>query len=133
MGDNRISMAQPIQRGFTYEVRLYVSIPLAWATLLKAASKHHYDLRCNEAGHHGVINGLYNTACDSEWPSVYPVAWSDLDLTTKVCEQLEYHTSDHELVRAIRAWLRATMDAIAHQRNACMELPETYRPDEDPT
>ena len=133
MGDNRISMTQPIQRGFTYEVRLYVSISLAWATVLKAASKHHYDLRCNEAGHHGVINGLFNTACDSEWPSVYPVTWSDLDLTTKVCEQLEYHTTDHELVRAIRAWLRKTMDAIAHQRNACMELPETYRPDEDPT
>jgi hypothetical protein len=117
----------PILRGFRYEVGLYVSIPLAWATLLKAASKHHYDLRCNEAGQHGVINGLFNTACDSEYPSVYPVTWSDLDLTTKVAEQLEYHTSDHALIRAIRAWLRTTMDTIAHQRNVCMELKDTYR------
>jgi len=118
-----VSAGAPIQRGFTYEVHLNVSIPIAWATLLKQAAKHHYDYKCNEAGDHGVINGLYNTACDSEWPSCYPVTWSDLDLTTKVAEQLEYHTQDHGLVRAIRAWLRATMDAIAHQRTACMELP----------
>ena len=125
----------PIQRGFRYEVSLYVSIPLAWATVLKAASKHHYDHRCKAEGDHGVINGLFNTACDSEWPSIYPVTWSDLDITTKVAEQLEYHTTDHELVRAIRAWLRETKDAIANQRNACMELPGTRRPDdnEDPT
>ena len=114
----------PIQRGFKYEVSLYVSIPLAWATLLKAASKHHYDLRCNEAGDHGVINGLFNTALDSAFPSIYPVTWSDLDLTTKVAEQLEYHTSDHVAIRAIRIWLRETMAMIAHQRNVCMELPE---------
>ena len=123
----------PIQRGFRYEVSLYVSIPLAWATVLKDSSKHHYDLRCNEAGHHGVINGLFNTACDSEYPSIYPVTWRDLDLTTKVAEQLEYHTTDHVMIRAIRAWLRATMDAIANQRNVCMELPGTHQPDEDPT
>ena len=113
----------PIQRGFRYEVSLCVSIPLAWATLLKETSKHHYDLRCNEAGHHGVINGLHNTACDSEYPSSYPVTWSDLDLTTKVAEQLEYHTNDHALIRAIRAWLRETMNAIAHQHKVCRELP----------
>ena len=113
----------PIQRGFEYEVKLAVSIPLAWATLLKEASKHHYDLRCNEAGHHGVINGLFNTAQGSEWPSTYPVTWSDLDLTTKVAEQLEYHTHDHVLIHAIRAWLRATMDAIEAQRQLCLKLP----------
>jgi len=117
----------PIQRGFQYEVSLYVSIPLAWATLLKVSSNHHYDHRCNEAGHHGVINGLFNTACDSEYPSAYPVTWSDLDLTTKVAEQLEYHTSDHELIREIRAWLRATMAAITSQYNLCMELPGSGR------
>src|SRR5574341_1479416 len=66
-------------------------------------------------------------AQDSEWPSVYPVTWSDLDLTTKVAEQLEYHTQDHTLIRAIRSWLRETMDAIAHQRNACMELSGTAK------
>jgi hypothetical protein len=115
----------PIQRGFKYEVRLYVSIPLAWATLLKQAAKHHYDHRCNEAGDHGVINGLFNTAQGSEWPSIFPVAWSDLDLITKVAEQLEYHTNDHALIRTIRAWLRKTMDMIDHQHSACMELPGT--------
>ena len=119
----KVPCTEPIQRGFEYEVRLAVSIPLAWAALLKAASKHHYDHRCNEAGRHGVINGLYNTACDSEYPSNYPVTWRDLDLTTKVAEQLEYHTNDHVLVRAIRAWLRETMGAIARQRDACMKLP----------
>lgn len=117
--------AEPIQRGFTYEVRLYVSIPLAWAALLKQSAEHHYDYKCREAGHHGVVNGLYNTACDGEWPSVHPVTWSDLDLTTKVAEQLEYSTKDHALIRAIRTWLRETMNAIARQRNACMELPGT--------
>ena len=121
----------PIQHGFRYEVSLYVSIPLAWAAVLKEASKHHYDHRCQAEGHHGVINGLYNTALDSEWPSIYPVTWSDLDITTKVAEQLEYHTTDHELIRAIRAWLRQTMNTIAHQRNACMELPGAYRPSEE--
>ncbi len=120
-----MSADKPIRIGFHYEVRLAVSIPIAWATLLKAASKHHYDLRCNEAGHHGVINGLFNTAQGSEWPSNHPVTWSDLDLITKVAEQLEYHTNDHALIRAIRAWLRETMDAIERQRKVCYALPET--------
>ena len=115
--------SSPIQKGFEYEVRLAVSIPLAWAKLLKESSKHHYDMRCNEAGHHGVINGLYNTACDSEWPSTYRVSWSDLDLVTKVAEQLEYHTHDHELIGAIRTWLRVTKDAIEAQRELCVKLP----------
>ena len=123
----------PIQRGFEYEVKLAVSIPLAWATLLKEASKHHYDLRCNEAGHHGVINGLFNTALDSEWPSSYAITWSDLDLTTKVAEQLEYHTHDHALIRAIRTWLRETMDAIQAQRQLCEKLPGSRQySDEEP-
>ena len=115
----------PIQKGFEYKVRLAVSIPLAWAKLLKEASKHHYDMVCNEAGHHGVVNGLYNTALDSEWPSTYPVSWRDLDLITKVAEQLEYHSHDHELIRAIRAWLRTTMDAIEAQHKLCVKLPES--------
>jgi hypothetical protein len=117
--------AAPIQRGFRYEVSLYVSLPLAWATLLKAAAKHHYDYKCREAGDHGVINGLFNTAHDSEFPSCYPVTFSDLNLTTKVAEQLEYHTNNRALILDIRAWLRQTMDAIEHQRNACMTLPGT--------
>lgn len=120
----------PIQRGFTYEVRLHVSIPLAWAAMLKESAKHHYDYKCKAAGDHGVINGLYNTACDSEFPSTLPVTWSDLDLTAKVAEQLAYHTADRGLIRAIRAWLRETMDAISHQRAACMELPGTAKDSE---
>ena len=114
----------PIQRGFEYEVRLAVSIPIAWATLLKEASKHHYDYKCRDTGKHGTVNGLYNTACDGEWPSTVAVSWSDLDLTTKVAEQLEYHTTDHALIRAIREWLRKTMAAISHQRNACIRLSD---------
>ena len=131
MSNDPVKPATPIQRGFEYEVRLAVSIPLTWALLLKTASKHHYDARCHTAGDHGVINGLYNTALDSEWPSTYPVTWSDLDLTTKVAEQLEYHTFDHALVRAIRAWLRETMDAITRQGHACMGLPGSNGPDDE--
>jgi hypothetical protein len=116
----------PIHRGFVYEVRLAVSIPLAWATLLKESSKHHYDYKCRATGDHGTVNGLYNSALDGEWPSTVPVTWSDLDLTTKVAEQLEYHTANHALIRAIRAWLRETMDVIAHQRNVCMDLPGSW-------
>ena len=113
----------PIQRGFEYEVRLAVSIPRAWATLLKEASKHHYDYKCRATGDHGTVNGLFNTALDSEWPSTLAVTWSDLDLTTKVAEQLEYHTTDQDLIRAIRRWLRETMNAIEAQRQLCEKLP----------
>ena len=124
----------PLQRGFRYEVSLYVSIPFAWAAVLKAVSKQHYDSRCKAEGDHGVINGLYNTALDSEWPSIYPVTWSDLDIIAKVAEQLEYHTTDHALIHAIRTWLRETMATIAHQRDVCMDLPGSRRPsDEEPT
>ena len=118
----------PIQRGFEYEVRLAVSIPLAWATLLKKASKHHYDYKCRATGDHGKVNGLFNTACDGEWPSTLAVSWSDLDLTTKVAEQLEHHTTDLTLICEIRAWLRSTMDAIARQHSACKELPGSNCP-----
>lgn len=121
------SHGYPIQRGFKYEVRLYVSIPLVWATLLKNAAKHHYDYKCNEAGDHGVINGLFNTAQDGEFASIFPVSWSDLDLITKVAEQLEYHTKDHVLIRVIRAWLRDTKNEIEHQHNVCVKLPGTAK------
>ena len=121
----------PIQRGFEYEVRLAVAIPLAWAALLKEASKHHYDYKCRATGDHGTVNGLFNTALDGEWSSTLAVTWSDLDLTTKVAEQLEYHTKDHALIGAIRTWLRATMDAIARQRNVCMELPGSNLPSDN--
>ena len=122
----------PIQKVFEYEVRLAVSIPLAWATLLKEASKHHYDSRCKAAGDHGVVNGLYNTALDSEWPSTCAVTWRDLDLVTKIAEQLEHHTPDHVLIREIRAWLRATKDAIETQHQLCSKLPGSSRPSADP-
>ena len=113
----------PIQRGFEYEVRLAVSIPIAWATLLKEASKHHYDARCREIGERGVVNALYNTAFDGEWPSNYPVSFSDLNIVSKVAEQLRWHTDDHLLIIAIRGWLSTTMDALAKQRELCMKLP----------
>jgi len=120
---------RPIQRGFEYEVRLAVSIPLTWANLLKQASQHHYDYKCRETGKQGVINALYNTAFDGEWPSTYPVSFSDLNLVSKVAEQLHHHTEDHLLVLVIRAWLQDTMEAIVKQREVCMELPGTTEKD----
>lgn len=114
---------KPIQSGFEYEVRLAVSIPLAWATLLKQAAKHHYDARCREVGDRGVVNALYNTAHDGEWPSTYAVSFSDLNITAKVAEQLQRHTDDHLLTLTIRAWLHDAMEAIAKQRELCMTLP----------
>lgn len=113
----------PIQLGFEYEVRLCVSIPIAWASLLKQASKHHYDYKCRETGERGVVNALFNTAQGGDLQSHYPVSWSDLDLVTKVAEQLGHHTDDHELTRAICAWLRESMDAITRQGHLCMDLP----------
>jgi len=113
----------PIEHGFEYEVKLAVSIPLAWAQLLKEASKHHYDYKCREIGECGVINGLYNTAYDGKWPSTSSVSFRDLDITAKVAEQLHYHTDNHLLVLAIRAWLQDTMKAIAKQHEVCMKLP----------
>ena len=117
------TISAPICHGFTYEVRAVVSLPLAWATLLKDAARNHYDAKCRDAAECGVINGLFNTAHDGEWPSDHPVTWSDLDLVTKVAEQLEHHTKYYALIRAIRAWLRKTMRAIAHQRAECEKLP----------
>ena len=118
----------PMQYGFEYEVKLAVSIPLAWAMLLKEASKHHYDARCREIGERGVINALYNTAIDSEFPSNYPVTFGDLNLVSKVAEQLRYHTDDQMLALAIRAWLQDTMEALSKQRELCMKLPGSAEP-----
>jgi len=116
-------MLHPKQYGFEYEVKLAVSIPLAWATLLKEAAKHHYDYKCRESGDRGVVNALYNTALDGEYPSNHPVSFSDLNLVSKVAEQVHHHTEDHMLALAIRAWLQDTMEAIAKQCEACMTLP----------
>lgn len=118
-------MSEPLQFGFEYEIRLAVSIPIAWATLLKEAAKHHYDYKCREAGERGVVNALYNTAQGGELQSNYPVTWRDLDLVTKVAEQLHHHTKDHALILAIRKWLHETQDTIVRQRTACEALPRT--------
>ena len=118
-----MSTPTPIQRGFEYEVRLAVSIPLAWAQLLKEASKHHYDYKCRETGDCGKVNALYNTAFDGEWPSTCAVSFSDLNLVSKVAEQLHHHPEDGLLVLRIRAWLQDTMDTISKQWEMCMTLP----------
>jgi hypothetical protein len=125
MGTQDSIPKSPVQGGFRYEVQLEVAIPIAWAQLLKEAAKHHYDLRCNEAGHHGVINGLFNTAINDKFACFCPVEWRDLDLITKVAEQLEYHTKNHALIREIRGWLRRSMDTIEEQHQRCDELPES--------
>jgi hypothetical protein len=70
-----------------------------------------------------VVNALYNTACDGEYPSNHPVTFRDLNLVSKVAEQLHYHTEDHTLALTIRAWLQDTMEALAKQRELCMKLP----------
>jgi hypothetical protein len=113
----------PRQYGFEYEVKLAVSIPLAWAELLKLAAEHHYDYKCRESGKSGVVNALYNTACDGQWPSNHPVTFGDLNLVSKVAEQVRHHTQDQMLALAIRAWLQDTMGALSKQRELCTKLP----------
>lgn len=118
-----MKVTMPIQRGFEYTVRLAVSIPLAWAKLLKQAAEHHYDYKCRETGKQGVVNALCNIALDGEWPSTYLVSFSDLNLVSKVAEQLHHYTDDHRLVLSIRAWLQDTMEAIVKQHEVCTRLP----------
>ena len=113
----------PISLGFEYEVRIAVKIPLAWAELLKLAAKHHYDYKCRESGERGVVNALYNTAQGGTFESSHAVSWSDLDLVTKVAEQLRHHTEDHALIIKINKWLHETLVAISRQREICMKLP----------
>jgi hypothetical protein len=112
----------PIQLGFEYEVRLCVSIPLAWSSLLKLCAEHHYDYKCREAGKQGVVNALHNTALNGESPSHHPVSWRDLDLVSKVAEQIHHHTKDHVQILAIRGWLNTTMNAIVQRRRTCEQM-----------
>jgi len=116
-------VSDPIQRGFEYTVKLAVSIPLAWADLLKLAAKHHYDWKCREAGECGVVNGLYNTAQGGPLESTYAMTARELGLVGKVAEQIHHHTKDHMLVLRIRAWLQDTSEAIEKQWELCMQLP----------
>jgi hypothetical protein len=115
--------ASPLQYGFEYEVKLAVSIPMAWAVLLKEAAKHHYDYKCRESGDRGTVNGLFNTAQGGPLQSSYAATFSDLDLVSKVAEQLHHHTKDRMLVLAIQAWLQDSLEAISKQRALCMKLP----------
>jgi hypothetical protein len=118
-----VTAAAPMQYGFEYEVKLAVSIPIAWATLLKETAKHHYDSKCRESGERGVVNALYNTAYDGAYPSNHPVSFSALNLVSKIAEQIHYHTKDQLLGLTIRAWLQDTLEALAKQRELCMQLP----------
>ena len=105
----------PVYRGFEYRVRLAVSIPLAWAEFLREVGLHHYDLWCQESAKAGVVNALRNTACDSEYPSTFPVEWRDLDLLAKIMEQARCHVKSEEIwARAakINAWIRQAKDCI---------------------
>ena len=120
--------AAPIQYGFEYEVKLAVSIPMAWAELLKQAAKHHYDYKCRESGDRGAVNGLYNTSQGGPLQSNRAVTFSDLDLVSKVAEQLHHHTKDRMLVLTIRAWLQDSLEAISKQRELCMKLPDSAEP-----
>jgi hypothetical protein len=109
----------PICRGFEYRVRLAVSIPLAWAELLRDVALHHYDALCRESAKAGVVNGLRNTACDSEHPSSFPVEWRDLDLLAKIMEQARYHTAlEQELEGEINAWIRQAKGRLVERSAA---------------
>lgn len=106
----------PIERGFEYQVRLAVVIPMAWATALKKIGEAHYDWKCKHAADRGVVNGLYNTAAfyqDSPDDSSHPISWSDCDLMLKILEEARHHTFDATMIEAIRSWLHLTMGKIA--------------------
>jgi hypothetical protein len=113
--------SSPLHKGFEYRVRLAVSIPLAWGEFLRDVAAHHYDYKCRESAKAGVVNALCNTACDGEWPSSYPVEWSDLDLLAKIMEQARYHVVNvetSELLAAINAWIRQTKAQITARTEA---------------
>lgn len=122
-------VAEPVAKDFEYTVRLNVTIPLAWAKILKTTGEHHYDYKCREMAECGVVNGLYNTATlnedpefrvdHSSWPSTHPIAWRDCDGMMKIMEQAHYVRAasggfkfDLVEIGNIRAWLRRTMDQI---------------------
>jgi hypothetical protein len=115
--------AQPQMLDFSYIVRIAVSLPLEWTTLLKQVAAQHYDYVCREAGKQGVINGLHNTACDSEFPSSFRVTWQDLDLIAKVLEQAHYFPESADLVNAIGRWLRETKVKIEERLNVLQDAP----------
>jgi hypothetical protein len=103
-----VSSGFPVYRGFEYRVRLAVSIPLAWAELLRDVALHHYDHWCRQSAKAGVVNALRNTACDSEHPSSYPVEWRDLDLLAKIMEQSRYYAVSAQAqacAAEINAWI----------------------------
>jgi hypothetical protein len=114
----------PEYRGFEYKLRLAVSIPLAWAEFLRTVALQHYDLWCRESAKAGVVNGLRNTACDSEYPSSFPVEWRDLDLLAKIMEQSHYHAVSEPLKALaveINAWIRQVKDWLVEREAALVK------------
>ena len=109
---------------FSYEVRLAVSLPRAWTTLLKQIAAHHYDYKCREAGKCGVINALHNSTSDGEFPSSYHVTWQQLDLIAKIMEQARYH-DDNAVAPAISQWLRTAKAAIEDHHTAIEAYAKT--------
>ena len=102
---------------FEYDVYLNVAVPLAWAVLMKATARHHYDGRCRDSGERGVINALFNVATwnveyekTGDGLSTHRLHWRDCDLISKVMEQC---AGDVVLRHAIEVWLRATMKALS--------------------
>lgn len=99
----------PVYQGFEYRVRLAVSIPQAWAEFLREVALCHYDGWCRESARSGIVNGLRNTACDSEFSSSFPVSWRDMDHLTKVMEQARYYADSEQqqcYVTEINTWIR---------------------------
>lgn len=126
-------ITQPVAKDFEYTVRLGVTIPRAWAQVLKTVGAHHYDYKCREMSECGVVNGLFNSASFNEdpefkadnpsWPSTHPVTWRDCDGMMKIMEQAHY-TFDLVVIGEIRAWLRRTMDQIQRRHHEITSEPE---------
>jgi hypothetical protein len=113
------AIVEPIAKSFEYTVRLNVTIPLAWAKVLKTTGAWHYDAKCRTMAECGVVNALYNIAMLNEdpayradspesWPSTHPVSWRDCDGMLKIMEQAHYDF-DIDITNKICAWLHGTM------------------------
>jgi hypothetical protein len=111
----------PMYRGFEYHVRLRVSIPGAWAELLRDVALRHYDLWCRECAKDGKIRALCKGARDGEFPWCHPVEWQDLDLFAKIMEQADYCvTRDQEraCIAEINQWIRQMKDCLLEREEA---------------
>lgn len=124
--------AEPVFRGFEYNVRLAVSIPLAWAEFLRRAAESHYDYKCRESAKAGVVNALCNTACDGEFASSHPLSWQDFDLLTKIMEQgqaVAISSTSQEIAASVESWIQQSkMRLVAREQSLARWDSEQFLP-----